>query len=112
MIRTILDVTSAVFFLSGCLFALTASVGIVRFPDTMRRMQAATKPQAVAVLLVIAGAILDLIGNVDIWMLLLVAVFTLFTTPVVGHYVGRVAYREQRRDQGLPEEGEMEEPRP
>ena len=35
---------SAVLILTGCTLAFTASIGIVRFPDTLTRMHAATKP--------------------------------------------------------------------
>ena len=39
-------------------------------------------------------------GNVDVGMIILTAIFTLITAPVVANQVGRLAYREQniRRD--------------
>lgn len=40
-----LDIVAAVLILSGSALALTAAIGIVRFPDTLSRMHAATKPQ-------------------------------------------------------------------
>ena len=98
---TVMDVVSAILILVGSIFAFTAAVGIVRFPDTLSRMHAATKPQVVGLIMVLTGAVLQLRGNVDIWMLLLVGVFTLVTAPVIAHTVGRVAYREQRGRDGL-----------
>lgn len=106
--NTILQVISATLILLGAIMAFTAAVGIVRFPDTLSRMHAATKPQVVGLILVLIGAILELRGNVDIWMLVLVAVFTLATAPVIAHTVGRVAYREQRGRDGLLIVNEME----
>jgi multicomponent Na+:H+ antiporter subunit G len=97
----VLDVLSAVLILVGALLAMTAAVGIVRFTDTLSRMHPATKPQVVGMILVLTGAVIALRGNVDIWMLVLVGLFTLVTAPVVAHMVGRAAYREQRGLDGL-----------
>ncbi|NLU83144.1 monovalent cation/H(+) antiporter subunit G [Rhodococcus sp. HNM0569] len=108
--NTALHVLAAACFLVGSGFALTAAIGIVRFPDTLRRMHAATKPQVVGLLLVMVGAIVELRGNVDIWMLVLVAVFTLFTAPVIAHSVGRIANREQQALDGLMAINELENP--
>ncbi len=95
--------------LVGALLAMTAAIGIVRFPDTLSRMHAATKPQVVGMILVLIGAVIELRGNVDIWMLVLVGLFTLLTAPVIAHMVGRVAYREQRGRDGLLMINEMAE---
>lgn len=99
--NTVLDVVAAVLILFGSLLALTAAIGIVRFSDTLSRMHAATKPQVVGLLLVLAGAVIRLSGSIDIWMLILVGLFTMLTAPVIAHMVGRVAYREQRDQDGL-----------
>jgi len=100
-VNTFLDVLAAICILVGSLLALTAAIGIVRFPDTLSRMHAATKPQVVGLVLVLVGAVIRLHGNVDIWMLVLIGLFTLLTAPVIAHSVGRVAYREQRGRDGL-----------
>ncbi|OZC97285.1 Na+/H+ antiporter subunit G [Rhodococcus sp. 06-235-1A] len=105
---TVAQVIASIFILLGALLAFTAAVGIVRFPDTLSRMHAATKPQVVGLILVLIGAIISLRGNVDIWMLVLVGIFTLVTAPVIAHTVGRVAYREQRGRDGLLIVNEME----
>ncbi|MBY4129631.1 monovalent cation/H(+) antiporter subunit G [Rhodococcus fascians] len=105
---TVAQTIASVFILLGALLAFTAAVGIVRFPDTLSRMHAATKPQVVGLIMVLIGAIISLRGNVDIWMLVLVGLFTLVTAPVIAHTVGRVAYREQRGRDGLLIVNEME----
>ena len=81
--------------LSGSTLALTAAIGVVRFPDTLSRMHAATKPQVLGLLLVLVGAAIRLRGNVDVGMLILTGMFTLITAPVVANRVGQLAYREQ-----------------
>jgi multicomponent Na+:H+ antiporter subunit G len=92
---SVLDVIAGVLILGGSALALTASIGVVRFPDTLSRMHAATKPQVLGLLLVLGGAALRLRGNVDVGMIVLTAVFTLITAPVVANRVGRLAYHEK-----------------
>ncbi|MGU3437850.1 monovalent cation/H(+) antiporter subunit G [Actinomycetes bacterium M1A6_2h] len=104
----VLDIVSGFFILVGAILAFTAAIGVVRFPDTLSRMHAASKPQVVGLLSVLIGAIISLRGNVDIWMLVLVGMFTVLTAPVIAHAVGRVAYREQRGRDGLFAINEME----
>lgn len=91
----VLDVITAVLILSGSALALTAAIGVVRFRDTLARMHSATKPQVLGLLLVLAGAAIRLRGSHDAGMLIVTAVFTLITAPVVAHRVGRLAYQEQ-----------------
>ncbi|MFC4375957.1 monovalent cation/H(+) antiporter subunit G [Nocardia halotolerans] len=92
---------SGTLILVGCALAFTAALGIVRFPDTLTRMHAATKPQVVGLMLVLTGAGIDLRGDINAWMLVLIGVFTIITAPVVAHLIGRTAYREQRRRDDL-----------
>jgi multicomponent Na+:H+ antiporter subunit G len=92
---SVLDPLAAVLVLLGSALALTAAIGVLRFPDTLTRMHAATKPQVLGLLLVLGGATIRLSGNIDVGMLVLTAMFTLITAPVVAHRVGQLAYREQ-----------------
>lgn len=89
------DIICAVLILGGSALALTAAIGVVRFPDTLTRMHAATKPQVLGLLLVLAGAAVRLRGHTDIGMIILTGMFTLITAPVVAQRVGQLAYREQ-----------------
>lgn len=89
------DVVAGVLVLAGSALALTAAIGVVRFPDTLSRMHAASKPQTLGLLLVLAGAAVRLRGHPDVGMLILTGIFTLITAPVVANRVGQLAYREQ-----------------
>jgi len=91
----VLDVLASILVLAGSTLALTAAIGVVRFPDTLSRMHAATKPQVLGLLLVLMGAALRLRGHPDVGMLILAGLFTLITAPVVANRVGQLAYREQ-----------------
>ncbi|MGB8404972.1 MAG: monovalent cation/H(+) antiporter subunit G [Mycobacterium sp.] len=108
----VFDVTAAVLVLSGSLLALTAAIGVVRFPDTLSRMHAATKPQVLGLLLVLTGASVRLRGQADVGMLILAGLFTLITAPVVANRVGQMAYREQSFRDDLLVRDELEEHRP
>lgn len=89
------DIVTAVLILSGSALALTAAIGIVRFPDTLSRMHAASKPQVLGLLLVLVGAAVRLRGHADIGMVILTGFFTIVTAPVIANRVGQLAYREQ-----------------
>lgn len=101
LIDTALTWLSAVTMLLGTLLSSTAAIAIVRFPDTLSRMHAATKPQVTGLILVLVGAAIQLRGHPNVWMLVLVGLFTLVTAPAIAHLVGRTAYREQRHRDGL-----------
>lgn len=89
-----LDFISATLVLLGSLFALTAAIGLVRFPDTISRMHPSTKTQVFGLLLILIGAGIRLRGNVDVGMLVLAGLFTFIVSPVFAHLVGRTSYRE------------------
>jgi multicomponent Na+:H+ antiporter subunit G len=73
---------------------LAGAVGLVRFPDTLSRLHAATKPQALGLILVILGLTLILRSWAAATTLLLVGASQFFTTPVSAHLIGRTAYRQ------------------
>lgn len=89
----LLDIVANALLLSGAAFGLAAGIGLLRFPDVLSRMHAATKPQVLGLLLILAGVGIRLFGTVDSWMLLLVGAFQLVTAPVAAHLVGRASYR-------------------
>ena len=88
----ILDATSAVLLLLGALSCLLGALGLVRLPDLPSRLQAATKPQTLGLLLILAGTALrvELESAVT---LVLVGLFQVITAPVISQLVGRSAYR-------------------
>ena len=88
-----IDVLAGTLLVAGSLMATIAAIGIVRFPDVLSRMHAATKPQTVGLLLILAGAALRLQDLSDITILALIAIFQLLTAPVSAHMVGRAAFR-------------------
>ena len=93
VLDTIADVLAAVCLLGGSFLSFAAGVGVVRFPDLLARMHAAAKPQVLGLLLMLVGLGLRLRDGPIIWMLVLVALFQMVTTPVAAHMVSRAGYR-------------------
>lgn len=92
------DLVGAGMLLLGTLLCFAAAVGLLRFPDVLSRMHAATKPQTLGLLFVIAGVALAVRDVRALGMLFLVAVLQLLTAPVAAHMVGRTAYRTHQVD--------------
>ncbi|MEE1942085.1 monovalent cation/H(+) antiporter subunit G [Streptomyces sp. TRM 70361] len=90
--RVLLEVFAAVLLLGGAFFCLLGAIGLVRFPDTVTRLQAGAKAQTLGLVLIMIAAAL-LVPAPYSALLLLIAVFQLVTAPVLGQVVGRVAYR-------------------
>ena len=51
----VIDAVSAVFMVVGALMSLGAAIGLLRFPDLMSRMHAATKPQVLGLFLLLCA---------------------------------------------------------
>lgn len=87
------DIAAAVLIICGTGLSAVAGIGLLRFPDLLSRMHAATKPQVLGLLLVLAG--LACVWQAWVWLPVLVVawVFQLITAPVSAHLVGRAAYR-------------------
>jgi multicomponent Na+:H+ antiporter subunit G len=88
----VIDVLAAVLLIAGAVQCLLGALGLVRLPSLLGRLQAATKPQTLGLLLILAGAALR-VPLASAVTLVLVAVFQLITAPVLSELVGRSAYR-------------------
>ncbi|MCX6463151.1 MAG: monovalent cation/H(+) antiporter subunit G [Pseudonocardiales bacterium] len=88
----LVDVVSGTLLIAGALQCLLGAIGLVRLPSLLGRLQAATKPQTLGLLLILAGAALR-VPLESAATLVLVAVFQLITAPVLSELVGRSAYR-------------------
>ncbi|KHL18571.1 multicomponent Na+:H+ antiporter subunit G [Mumia flava] len=87
------DAIAVVCLLLGAALSLVAAIGVLRFSNLFSRMHAATKPQTLGLLLVLAGIALRLDDWRDVGLVLLVALFQLLTVPVSSHMLGRATYR-------------------
>lgn len=98
MSEIIVDVLSLVCLIAAAGFSVAAGVGLLRFPDALSRLHAATKPQILGLLLVIAAIALHDRSWMTLLALLPVFVFQSLTAPIAAHMVGRAAYRTGQLD--------------
>lgn len=92
----------AVTILAGSIFALIASIGTIRLPDTLSRMHAATKAGAFgASLLLLAAAFYFQTLNVVLESILIISLFYL-TAPIAAQLIGQSARRPSTYDSQKP----------
>jgi multicomponent Na+:H+ antiporter subunit G len=108
LVDNVIDTVTAVFLVAGALMSLAAAVGLLRFPDLLSRMHAATKPQVLGLFLLLAAVGLQM-RTWWVWPVLLVAwIFQLLTVPVSAHMVGRAGYRTKHMHRELLSSDELE----
>ena len=89
MLSQIID---AAMLLLGIFFIVVAAIGMLRMPDLMIRMHAATKAGTVGVGFIML-AVANHFGELGITVrALIIIVFLLVTAPVAAHLIGRSAY--------------------
>lgn len=86
------DLVVVVLLLTGATFALLAAVGLVRLPDLLTRMQAATKSGTLGVGCTVLAAAVFFGQEGIITRALLVVVFLFMTAPIAAHMIGRAGY--------------------
>ena len=95
----ILILLGAALLVLGSVFSLLAAIGVVRLPDLLTRMHAASKAGAVGggmVLLAVAFVSFD--SGVAVRSIIGV-LFLLLTTPISAHLLARVAYKSRQQPQ-------------
>jgi multicomponent Na+:H+ antiporter subunit G len=88
-----LDIVSMLLLILGGILSVAAGVGLLRFPDPLARMHAATKPQILGVILVLLALALQSQSVSTVAMLVPVLLFQMLTAPISAHMVGRAGYR-------------------
>jgi multicomponent Na+:H+ antiporter subunit G len=104
----VLDVIGAVLVVAGILLCLVAAIGLLRLPDVLSRMHAATKPQTLGLLVLLTGLGLSLRDVHIIGLLLVIAVLQLMTAPISAHLVARTSYRTRQFRSDLTQPDELD----
>lgn len=84
---------SAVLLISGCVFFLSGTLGLLRFPDVYTRLHALTKADNVGLGLVVAGLAVQTPSWATAGKLLLIWILVLLAGASVAHLVARGALR-------------------
>lgn len=86
-----IEVVTGILALLAGIFALVASVGVLRFPDVLTRMHASSKVASFAGALALVAAAVD-IGDIGAATRAVFAIFFIFlTAPIGAHLLGRAA---------------------
>ncbi|GAA2120692.1 monovalent cation/H(+) antiporter subunit G [Streptomyces synnematoformans] len=97
---TVRDVITAAVLPAGAAFCLLGAVGLLRFPDVASRLHPAAKAQTLGLLLILLGTAVQMpLRHAPV--LLLIAVFQMFTAPITSQIIGRTAYRTGALDRRL-----------
>ncbi|WP_072042044.1 monovalent cation/H(+) antiporter subunit G [Nigerium massiliense] len=94
----ILGLIEALLLAFGAFFCFAAALGLVRFPDVMARLHAATKPQVFGLVLILGAQALALRTWHTTFVCLLIIALQILTNPVAGNTVARTAYRTNQWD--------------
>lgn len=87
--NTVLDIGTIILVLAGASVALIAAIGVVRLRDARSAMHAATKPATLGILLIGAGAVLQLDDLSSVSKLVVIIALQFVTAPVGAHMLAR-----------------------
>lgn len=88
-----LDLVAALFLVLGAFLSLAAAIGLIRFPDALARLHAATKPQILGLIAVVVAIAVSVRSWQVLLLLIPVVVLQMLTAPISAHMVGRAGYR-------------------
>jgi len=80
------------FLLTGSLFVLVAALGVLRLPDLLMRMHAATKAGTLGAGLLLVGVAVSVPETSVMARAIATFVFLLLTAPIAAHLIARAAY--------------------
>lgn len=104
-----LDLLAAISLLLGAFLSVAAGVGLLRFPDALSRLHAATKPQILGLIFVVTAIALADRSWSTLLALAPVLIFQILTAPISAHMVGRAGYRTRNFRQDLLLVDELED---
>lgn len=81
--------------LSGCIFFLIGTLGLLRFPDAFTRIHALTKVDNLGLGLVVLGLMLSAGSVAVVLKLLLIWLLTLAASATAGHLIAHAKYHRQ-----------------
>lgn len=91
MLDPILDLLSWAAILSGSLFILVGTLGLLRLPDVFTRLHGVGMTDTLGAGLLIVGMLLQTTSWLVAVKLVLILVFLFFTSPTTSHALARAA---------------------
>jgi multicomponent Na+:H+ antiporter subunit G len=93
-----MSVLAGILLVLGSLLAMLAGLGVLRFPDALSRLQAATKLQAAGVGVLLVGSALAAEDGGEVAVMVLIVLALVVTVPVLSQVVARAAHRSAQED--------------
>ncbi|MEM9243426.1 MAG: monovalent cation/H(+) antiporter subunit G [Pseudomonadota bacterium] len=87
-----MNIICSIFMLLGAAFTLIAAIGVIRFPDLLLRMHAATKAGTMGVGLILIGVMLHFMSVEATIKSLVTIIFIFMTVPIGAHMIARASY--------------------
>ncbi len=94
--------------LVGAVLVLLSAIGVVRLPDVLARLHALAKASTLGVLLLLAGAAVNLRDLNDLTSVVLAAILHLLASPPGSNMVSRAAYLTEGLPAGALDEHDLE----
>ena len=88
---TLIDLLTSLLLVTGGLFFLAGTVGLLRFPDVYTRLHALTKADNVGLGMMVAGLALQAESWFVVGKLLLIWLLVLLASASVAHMVAKIA---------------------
>jgi multicomponent Na+:H+ antiporter subunit G len=95
------EIVTAVLVLVAALMCFAAGVGLLRFPDVLSRLHAATKPQILGLICVTLDVAVNNLSVGTVTLCVAIVAFQLLTAPMAAHLVARAAYEGGRSPAAL-----------
>ncbi|ALN72674.1 MULTISPECIES: monovalent cation/H(+) antiporter subunit G [unclassified Aureimonas] len=92
MTAAIGNILAGIFVVMGALFALVASIGILRLPDFYTRIHAASKAGTVGSVLALVALAIVSVQTAEVLRAIAAIVFFFLTAPISAHLLGKAAY--------------------
>lgn len=86
-----IDIITGIIVLVGGIFGVIGGIGLVRMPDVLIRMHAATKIGTLACGLILAAVAVYFEDGASTLQVILIILFLLLTAPIASHMIGRAA---------------------
>ncbi|MFZ5431020.1 MAG: monovalent cation/H(+) antiporter subunit G [Bacteroidota bacterium] len=93
------DIIIAVLILTGVFFILVAAIGLIRLPDLLTRIHAATKATSFGLLFIMAGLAVHFGSWIIVVKALLLVMFIYLTAPLAASVIARSAESEEEPEQ-------------
>jgi multicomponent Na+:H+ antiporter subunit G len=87
------EAITATFIVIASFLCGAAGIGLLRFPDVLSRLHAATKPQILGLGLIVVDVAVSNVSLATIAFAIAILFFQGLTAPISAHMVGRAAYR-------------------